>query len=1424
MTFDLIPIGNDVTGIANYGPTAALFTLSRNHMVQQYDVTPNQTPCLVKSAQHAPANTPPTPPTMLESTTTISSEASNLPIFSDVESSQDEGNGPMSPLAKIAQEMDSLDALESELRDKVMPLSPISSRASSVSSRSSHGSRRGRKYLYDKPDSSRASSSTGFDGTEFSFSDAVRPGHESMSIRSVSSYASRVSRPRQSFRTSNLRQELPRSPEESKQLAALDLFPYLKARVRDVAFRTPHYGNVPRTPELLQREMLSVVFGWNDDIQSLVRDELSRHRPGSASGVLLSKWLGDVGADAMASMIGSESMTSSDWMLLALSSIGQDSQKKVGEAFVQRLLEKGDIHPAVAILLGLGEFNDAIEVYVSQNYWMEAVILTCLTMPSDWGRQSWLIRKWGESAVKQGQAELAVRCFSCTSIETSEPWISPRAQQDAVYAAQQQRLTGVLNASSPQSPPNSPPSVGGSERVKSKNASLKLITTFGDRGTVLSVNQVAATPIESALSPGGQSWREKSRPIRDPRDPSSARTATPGGFGRRKRLPSKSDIDRAKREAAEMSTPMTAARDFAAPTGHSRRASASTADSIPEPTTALNEKLVPGSQSDDRLPSPGPGVFAKLQAQAKRGESRDRKPSSLASLHVMETDFDANMSPAPSTGYEGSMYTTATERTAHGTLSPPLTGNSVKARAIDEYINSVEEARTAAREQRAASRAGSRTQSRIGRAETRRRDASRAGRDQSRVREDSTTRFIKPAKRSPSSPVPMSPEEVAQAKAEPATTDDESFYKLASPVDSHKSLRSFKSESRKKRASPSELCLGVENGGNGRNGRGRSPSRSLDVSVRSPSLPPPKSPGMLPPEEYIDVKSDGRFRLRSQSTARKPNEDLQSRRAASRNTRNRSHSRVRTQRDDAMDMPRVDWSANLADDNTSEASLTMASDAGRRRPARSRKELAAKELEERRMSLARRPSAPAIPLPGEAPKSSGLPRPGMSPRSHTELGDNPHSYLPPISRSQTVDPDAMLKYNKGKSSMPAIGLPATPRAMRHPRYTGAEPSERDAPPVPDLPGNFSELSSLTGSSLSQMSSDLSKLTGSYTNSNIGSNISSSIQSAGSLPEAHDDIGPLLPSTVFGQKVISLPDRSTSAPPEKMNASIHPTYKAALPPSYRRLSAGRGQLHVAPSGPISIDEALRSNPEQQVVILPEDDDGPPPPMLPELQHLAAPAHPPPPPQNILPFHSSQGNSDVINIAIDNASVIDVPPVTLSSTTYPTTLPATTYPLPMERATTASPSLQRRGTGNMSEGFGSRFKGMTERMRSQSRGGGSSQVKAPPLPDSGSARPYETVLPPVPTIGGHMRQSSLGRAKSPYELAMSADAQDQRIPPPPPPPPVSSMAGMEVKLQETTIPPQNLPRASSTKGYRNPKEIRANMPPQSLQQGVYQSGFL
>jgi hypothetical protein len=154
--------------------------------------------------------------------------------------------------------------------------------------------------------------------------------------------------------------------------------------------------------------MLSTIFGWHKDIDDLVRDEMSRHPLGSTNRILLAKWLGDINTDIMA--MGSENMTSSDWMLLALSGIGgQASQHKLGRAYVQRLLESGDVHAAATIMVGMGDHNDAVEIYVSHKKHMEALILTCLFFPGAWERQEQIVKKWGEWAVQHGQQQLAIR-------------------------------------------------------------------------------------------------------------------------------------------------------------------------------------------------------------------------------------------------------------------------------------------------------------------------------------------------------------------------------------------------------------------------------------------------------------------------------------------------------------------------------------------------------------------------------------------------------------------------------------------------------------------------------------------------------------------------------------------------------------------------------------------------------------------------------------------------------------------------------------------------------------------------------------------------------------------------------------------------------------------------------------------------------
>lgn len=270
MTFENVPTIDGVAAIANYGPTATLFTIGRNYTVQQYDINPSGTPAMVANVQHPPANTPPSPPSSLdemskshETPMTARPVAKGMAqMFIDSESSEGEG-AVMSPLEKIAKEMDQL---EEERRDRLGPLSPVSSRGSQ-SSRSS-GSGRAPRYRYDKPSSSARSTKSSASGTVFSSGTSAFAGtsRESISIRSTSSAAS------SQFRGSALRKEVLRSPEEVQSPKVLDLFPFTKARLSDVPYRNSELGP-DRTPDDLRQNMLRIVFGWENDIEELIRDE-----------------------------------------------------------------------------------------------------------------------------------------------------------------------------------------------------------------------------------------------------------------------------------------------------------------------------------------------------------------------------------------------------------------------------------------------------------------------------------------------------------------------------------------------------------------------------------------------------------------------------------------------------------------------------------------------------------------------------------------------------------------------------------------------------------------------------------------------------------------------------------------------------------------------------------------------------------------------------------------------------------------------------------------------------------------------------------------------------------------------------------------------------------------------------------------------
>lgn len=70
---------------------------------------------------------------------------------------------------------------------------------------------------------------------------------------------------------SRLKNEVQMSPADKN---FVDLFPFIRARLNDVPYKSqPPIDENHLTPEDLQQQMLSVVFGWEGDTQGLIRDE-----------------------------------------------------------------------------------------------------------------------------------------------------------------------------------------------------------------------------------------------------------------------------------------------------------------------------------------------------------------------------------------------------------------------------------------------------------------------------------------------------------------------------------------------------------------------------------------------------------------------------------------------------------------------------------------------------------------------------------------------------------------------------------------------------------------------------------------------------------------------------------------------------------------------------------------------------------------------------------------------------------------------------------------------------------------------------------------------------------------------------------------------------------------------------------------------
>ncbi|KAK4189959.1 hypothetical protein QBC35DRAFT_449776 [Podospora australis] len=1412
VTSDSIPTLETVRGIAVYGPSALLFTLGPNNTVQQFDL--NAPAMMINNVQH-PANLlPPSPPISLgtedkANAGNVSEAESNVEIAFHPQELSETDDERQSPLARFIQRGGESDTDERYDR----PGSPRSEvTRSSVSISSSTSQTVNRRY----PDSvvSRTMTENTYISTG---SSSHQPGAqqsqrrpERVSQSTTSSVSTVNSRYKSRHRPSRLRNEVPRSPDDNK---VIELFKFTKSRLKDVPYKPPQAGEGRLTNDDLRLQMLATIFGWTQDADGLVRDEMSRHPLGSTNRILLAKWLGDISTDIMT--MGSENMTASDWMLLALSGIGsQASQHKLGLAYVQRLLESGDVHAAATIMIGMGDHNDAVEIYISHKRYMEALILTCLFFPATWERQEQIVRKWGEWAVQHGQQQLAIRCFACTGRESTEPWTSPSAQQIT--------FPSIAQATAPEmmSPPLSPPVMQhGPQRSIAKNASLKVITSFNTNPQAksrffASIDDgktpiaAAATPIlESALSPGGAD--PATAVIRGSRSalntPASARPGGNGGFNRL-RLPSIGESHDSHQEIlTAVSKPAVdpyAAYQPVEPPSHAANMLASN-----RPSTA-SPRLVK-SKAGQPPPSPSPAAISALMGSGRtRNGSRTRIPEGLDLSLPMYRDTNPEDVTSPEPSAQSSVrYHWPSRRKGPGSVAGSITSSVTSAsaasavssvasrsyrqhrqdnRSVDDYLDNLE--------------AANRSQAR-GTSRSRTKDVRAASEDRGR------SYTPKGGKRSPKSPVPMSPEDLINLATPQEDVEQQQY------MDARGRLIDISTDEMEPSSQPSTVRkVGYANRdtskvrGSSRNAsrtrassRARSPGKSttpapLNLRSRSSNRERPnRSP--TSPQPLIPMSADANtqhfYGSEDEEDYRQAVED----RERFRQRNNRSASQNRGVPASPMSVRSTAWSTREGGREKPDVGLrrttshagTTGTSSSRHKPGaplptpapmklvhddtgdikvmkderQLKKEAAARELEERRRSLAQRPLAPPIMHPSQLSPALTL----GNKASPTTLGGLPSTtYVPPRredlpSRSASVDPSAGRSMYANRNG-PHIGLPATPRAMR--LVMESDTGSNHKVPVPPIPSTFSQASPQLMQSPPPAGRQSPKKT----------------ELEPEQPK-EDGLTLLLPSTVYtppaslNSRIAAQMGRSMSAPPRDLvmpqgstrgpsamdtnsiqQGGRRPSQDAMVFPAGRRpshdanmgMGAGRRPSHDASN----MGMVRRPSHDANSNMIPPPPPPPPaPPMLKELQHLAQPPPPPPAPLPHLAGGAPMvlgGSSGMIEIVMDEDETSQQPqhfqhqpqqnmiPPPPPPPPVPSAIPIseTTVPILSPPAPPSSRNGHNRGRSSVDNSIGGRISRATERLRSASRSRNTNvrdigaRTKSPEI----AYAPYESVpMPPV-----------------------------------------------------------------------------------------------
>ena len=262
------------------------------------------------------------------------------------------------------------------------------------------------------------------------------------------------------------------------------------------------------------------------------------------------------------------------------------------------------------------------------------------------------------------------------------------------------------------------------------------------------------------------------------------------------------------------------------------------------------------------------------------------------------------------------------------------------------------------------------------------------------------------------------------------------------------------------------------------------------------------------------------------------------------------------------------------------------------------------------------------------------------------------------------DPSSPGANSPSKSSLNSrMGLPATPRAMRHPTLS---PPGEDY--VPDLPKNVLMLSG--DAYQPEMTHDIRR------------SMSAPVPDFGSSPPIPADL-PAHPA--FDRRLPS--SRSSS---KNRDGAFSPT-------SDRNRDPSRERLRLSPRELLPNARIVTTNFEI-------------PPALPELQHLATP--PPPPPAPSIPHQSPIGHDgDVVTVGWPDPSAL----VEIAPTTTPAIAP------PVQTSFVENPQARHRRGRSINENLAGKIRSITTRLRSTSRG---RNTKSPPVEEE-TPSPYESL---------------------------------------------------------------------------------------------------